>query len=238
MNTEKITIFFLPFAGGSKYSYNQFKQLAPSWMKVLPLDLPGRGSRFQEELLSNVDDVVDDLFRQIKDYTNEPYAIYGHSMGATLAYLVTRRVIEEGHNAPLHLFLTGSSGPASGRKRKVRSTLPKQEFIEEVQTMGGSPDEVLKDASLMEFFEPILRSDFKVLESYKHTPKTPLNIPITIIIGADEEITEEEGRAWQKETAKPIDFRVMPGNHFFILDAYKDILYLISSKLRMLQASY
>ncbi|MGB3183713.1 MAG: alpha/beta fold hydrolase [Cyclobacteriaceae bacterium] len=236
MTGEKITVFFLPFAGGSRYSYNQFKQAAPAWMKVEPLDLPGRGGRFKEDMLTSINSVVDDLFEQIKDKINQPYAIYGHSMGATLAYLLARKIDDLGRNLPSYLFLTGTCGPTADRERKIRSTLPKDEFVKEVKEMGGSPDEILNDDQLMEFFEPILRGDFAVLESYEHEEQEPLNIPFTVIIGSDEEVTVEEAKNWQKEFASPIDFHLMPGHHFFIFDQHKEVMHIITRRLTDLKS--
>jgi surfactin synthase thioesterase subunit len=235
MNGEKITVFFLPFAGGSRYSYNQFKQTAPSWMKVEPLDLPGRGGRFKEEMVSTIEDAVDDLYEQIKNKIDQPYAIYGHSMGATLAYLLARKIDEFRRPLPSYVFLTGTCGPTADRERKMRSTLPKDEFIQEVKNMGGSPDEILKDDQLMEFFEPILRGDFRILENYSHKAEEPLNIPFTVIIGSDEEVTDEEAKTWGREFAQPIDFHVMPGNHFFIFDQHEEVLRLMARRLTALQ---
>lgn len=235
MNGEKITVFFLPFAGGSRYSYNQFKQAAPSWMKVEPLDLPGRGGRFKEEMLATIEEVVDDLYEQVKSKIDQPYAIYGHSMGATLAYLLTRKVSDLNRSLPAYVFLTGTCGPTADREMKKRSELPKDEFIQEVTDMGGSPDEILKDDQLMEFFEPILRGDFKILENYYHEVREPLNIPFTVIIGADEEVTNDEAKAWGREFAQPIDFHVMPGNHFFIFDQHQEVLRLMAKRLTALQ---
>ncbi|MFA0961378.1 thioesterase II family protein [Roseivirga sp. BDSF3-8] len=235
MKGEKITVFFLPFAGGSRYSYNQFKQNAPAWIKVEPLDLPGRGSRFKEDLLNTIEEVVDDLYDQIKDKLDKPYAIYGHSMGATLGYLLTRKINDLNKPMPQHVFLTGTCGPAADRETKIRSTMPKDEFIAEVKNMGGSPDEILNDDQLMEFFEPILRGDFRILESYNHIPQEPLEVPFTVVIGADEEVTEKEGKAWGQEFSTPLDFHIMPGNHFFIFDQYKDVLRLLARRLSALQ---
>src|SRR4051794_37934122 len=104
---KKINLFCLPFAGGSRYSYISFANCAPENICVIPIELPGRGSRFRETLLTNMDSVVTDIFQQIKDRLDEPYGIYGHSMGTLSGYLLTKKIIQKNLNKPIHLFFTG-----------------------------------------------------------------------------------------------------------------------------------
>ncbi len=79
---NKMNMICLPFAGGNVYSYQGYEKLAPASLNVIPLELPGRGARIREKLLKNLDEMVDDVFKQAKPYLNQkPYMIYGHSMG-------------------------------------------------------------------------------------------------------------------------------------------------------------
>src|SRR6476646_9364299 len=152
---KQINIFCLPFAGASKYSYAGFaKQFSPM-VNVIAVDLPGRGTSFKEDLLVDAMQMTNDIYSQIKNQLDKPYAIYGHSMGTLLGYLLTRKIIENSDPHPLHLFFTGSGGPSILRCKpgeKMRYLLPKNDFIAKIKEYGGSPDEILEDDSLMDFF--------------------------------------------------------------------------------------
>ncbi len=107
-NTQKITLYCLPYAGGHSLSYRDFQANVAENILIKPLELPGRGKRIKEPLLTNLETMVDDLFQQIQNELNDkPYAIYGHSMGTLLGYLLTKRILNAGKPAPLHLFVSG-----------------------------------------------------------------------------------------------------------------------------------
>lgn len=228
---DKINLYCLPFAGGSKYSYRGYSKYAPSYLNIVPIEIPGRGSRVNERLLTNLDTIANDVFSQIKNKLDEPYAIYGHSMGTLIAYALTKRIIKENLKQPLYLFLTGCTGPSLRYRDLVDHLLPKQEFFREIKKLGGSPDAVLNDPILMDFFEPILRADFEAVATYNYERSEPFSIPISVIIGAEENASFEEAMAWQQETTLPIEVKTLPGNHFFIFDHEATIIQSVAEKL-------
>src|SRR6266404_2160102 len=139
---DKIKLFCLPFAGGSKSAYHPFIRMAPEYLEVIPVELPGRGSRYRELLLSDVHSMVDDILQQINHHLHKPYALYGHSMGALLSFVFAHRVAEQGKNQPLHLFLTGREGPSVQPREKIYHLLDTDELVSELREMGGIPREI------------------------------------------------------------------------------------------------
>jgi surfactin synthase thioesterase subunit len=230
---KEIKLFCLPFAGGNRYSYREFTAKAPSFLKVIPLEYPGRGNRVHEELVTRVEVLVEDLYAQVKNVLDQKeYAFYGHSMGGLLSYLLTRKITGQGHRPPLQLFITGTEGPSAPvKEEKKKHALDKQAFFAELKKFAGIPEEILQDEDLLDFFEPILRADMEATETYVYTRQAPLEIPITVITGSEEDMEPEEIRLWQHETSCQVDFRRMPGNHFFILDHSARLLEIITQKL-------
>lgn len=228
----KFNLFCFPFAGGSVYSYTKYTSVAPRNVHLIPLELPGRGKRIIEPLLTDIHTMADDLYNVIKPRLNEPYAFYGHSMGTVLAYLITKRLISEGMNTPAYLFMSGRFGPSAKDPDPCNHNLPQKEFRAKLKEIGGSPDEFLADDTLMDFFDPILRADFRAIEEYKYEPSEPLDIPIVVMVGKEEKMTPEQAMAWQQETTKPIDLRWFSGKHFFILDYPAEIMRIIGQKLQ------
>lgn len=230
---KKINLYCLAFAGGNKYSYREFADKAPSFLNIIPLEYPGRGARVKEPLLSNIVALVDDLYSQVKaNGDQKEYAIYGHSMGGLTGYLLAKKLVENGHRAPLHLFITGTSGPSAiSRTEKKRYLLETSEFIQEIKDLDGMPDEILSNEELLQYFEPILRSDFKASETYLHEGTDPVNIPITVITGTEEDMELEEIYLWQKESSYKVDFKQLPGKHFFIFQHIYQIFEIITQKI-------
>lgn len=237
---KTVNLFCLPFAGGNKYSYREYEKLAPAGLRVLPLEYPGRGARIKEGFARDMDALVDLLYAEIKGRLDqEAYALYGHSMGGVVAYFLARKIIAAHHRPPLHLFITGTMGPSAiTRELKKRHLMSQEAFIEEIKNLDGCPPEILENEELLNYFEPILRADFVVSETYAYEALPPFDIPIAVITGTEEEMEPEEILLWQRETSHTVDFRTMPGKHFFILQYAPEVMEIIASKLRMYQQTY
>jgi len=227
----RINLFCLPFAGGSKTAYYRFTELAPEALTIIPLELPGRGTRYSEPLLTDLHAMVDDIMAQIRPRLSQPYALYGHSMGALLCYLLAKRIAQEKLNAPLHLFLTGKGAPSILFNRKIRHLMPQEELVADLQQMGGMPDIVLKDHKLLDLFLPIIRADFQAVESFRYEEPARLDLPLTVITGSEESIADEKIKPWQLETFATVTFRKLPGGHFFIFNYSREILEMITHAL-------
>jgi surfactin synthase thioesterase subunit len=232
MRPGAVILYCLPFAGGSAYSYREFQKFAPDFIRIYPVELPGRGRRFSEPLITDVHAMVEDILNQIGDNLAKPYALFGHSLGATLAHLLVRRLIAENLPLPIHLFITGRAGPSVKRKNKDRHLLPKDAFIKVLDEFEGTPPEVLKSEELMDLFVPIIKADFQAYENYTYEKKDPFDIPITVIIGLQDETTREEASKWQEETTQKITVMAFPGGHFFIYDYLPETMRIISRKLQ------
>ena len=226
-----VNLFCFPFAGGNKYSYRELADYCPPAIQLIPVELPGRGARFREPPLTELYSIIDDLFGQIRDQLQPPYAFYGHSMGTWVSYLLTKKILQVNLPPPSHLFLTGCAAPSVPIREVPRHQLPKAEFIEKLRSYGGSPEEVLNDSSLMDFFEPILRADFQALETYAYQATSPFSIPVSIIIGTEDRVTYEDALAWQRETTEPVEIRQFPGDHFFIFGYKAEIMKIMVRKL-------
>lgn len=216
-------LFCIPYAGGNAWSYRALERFVSPGIALEGLELPGRGRRGQEPLCSSLDELADDVFRQIaaRGVTGR-YAIYGHSMGALLAFLATHRLLSAGLNLPEALFLSGSSGPTALPVRE-RHLLPPAEFVTMLRELGGCPPQVLENTELLEFFEPILRADFKAVETWRPAALPKLNVPFVVMSGDRDEVTNAEVQAWTAETTATCELRELDGDHFFILQHWETI---------------
>lgn len=224
----------IPYAGGSKHSFREFSQYAGKHLTIVPVELPGRAGRVAETLSNNLQFLVMDIKRQIENSIGESYALYGHSMGGLLSYLVTHELVRERRPLPKHLFLSGCRGPAIHSKTRLeyKHRLPKAQFIEQLKSLGGIPQEILENAELMDYFLPIIKSDFEAVESFSYTTAKQLDIPMTVMIGTDENISDEDALQWQLETTRKIRLEKFVGDHFFPFKTPESVVQSILRKLK------
>jgi external thioesterase TEII len=216
---KPITLFCLHFAGGNKYSYQELFELLPSWIHPETIELPGRGGRIKDALSDDIFFLAKDIAHQIRRKTRTEYALFGHSMGALLAYLVASDSHKLDIKHPIGLILTGHKGPSIPTQRLVpRHQYSSAEIIKELKELGGTPAGVLENEEILEFYLPILKADFKALENYRYDTKPPLSIPLYIGIGDQEKFLPEDIYAWQRESELPITMEKFTGTHFFIFE--------------------
>jgi len=228
---KKINLICLPYAGGTKHSMRFLKTAMPESIHYYAHDYPGRGMRIKEKNLLDINEIVEDLYTHVKSLIEMPYAVYGHSMGAIVAYLLVRKIEKEGKLLPLHLFISGTDAPSVAPNEAIRYLLPKDEFIKKVHELGGLPNEVIEDKQLIDFFEPILRADFQAIETYNYVPCEPMAVPITVMVGESEKLKHEDVLKWNEESKFPVNVHVFSGNHFFIFSHEAKVSNLIKEAL-------
>ncbi|GAA3360099.1 ACP S-malonyltransferase [Saccharopolyspora gregorii] len=211
-------LFCVAYAGGDERAYAGLAEHTD--LDVAVLERPGHGARISEPLLTDPGAIVDDLLAQLRDRLDRPYALYGHSLGARLAFLLCHRIREEGLPAPAHLIVSGESGPSIPSRERDTWRLPTAEFWAHLDRLGGLPAELREHADLMAFYERILRADFTALGAYRHPRVPPLDVPITALSGEDEWFTEDDVGAWQRESTRPLRTHRFPGGHFFIREQW------------------
>jgi len=230
--TDTINLFAFPYAGGNKYSYNNFIAHLPPNINMVTLEPPGRGARIREPLMTDIREMAHELFEKNRQRFQEPYIFFGHSMGSWLAYLVTHHIKNENADLPAQLFLTGAGNPASYRHATIKHRLNRADFFNHLIDLGGLPGEVVEDEDMQGYIEPILRADFKAVETYRHIPSGPLEVPVTVMIGSSEKnVTYEIAQEWKNETTKQFELIVFEGGHFFINDHIPEIVSVISSRM-------
>ena len=212
---KKPQLFLLHFAGGNCYSFQFMAGLLNSF-DVVPLELPGRGKRMTEALLTDFESAANDLFTQIeKKLSGATFLLYGHSMGAFLALRMANRLEAIGR-PPACVIVSGNAGPAeTGRPKKRRYLMEPEPFKEELIKIGGVPAELLENEELFGFFEPVLRADFRIAENHGMENERATGVPLFALMGTEEEhvglITN-----WQRYTTSTFRYEVLSGDHFFI----------------------
>lgn len=228
----RVRLICLPFAGGSANNYREWPTHLSPDVEVVAVQLPGRADRLAEATISSVDPLADQLLDGLSPFLDKPFAIFGHSMGALIGFELVRRLRVHGRE-PVHFFASGCPAPHLARDRSTdRHRLPDREFIAAVVEMDGVPPEVLEHRDLIELLLPALRSDFKLVETYRYRPQPPLSCPVSVFGGhQDEEVTPNEIEAWSCHAAGDFDIHMLSGGHFFLDSSRSALLRLIDKEL-------
>lgn len=228
---SKISLLCIPYSGGSMYSFAPLFKYNSSNINPVVFELPGRGARSDEKLCDDINTIEDDIFQKALKHTNGVYAIYGHSLGGLLAYLLTKRIIKNDLKRPIHLFITGTTGPSASRDKNIH-LLDKPAFLKKIRSYKGMPDEIIDSEEIMNYFEPILRSDFKVSETFVYEESEPFNIPISVIIGDEEDMEFADVEKWKVESTAEVEITTISGNHFFIFSQAEFVMKFIENKIK------
>ncbi|AXT51944.1 thioesterase [Aquimarina sp. BL5] len=220
-----VKLVCLHYGGGNRFSFLKLKEYLDPSIEMVSLEIPGHGKRLNESLLTDLEVMADDVFEQLKNVLdNKEYILYGHSLGGMILFLVTRLLQNNGNKLPNHLIVSGCKGPKYNHVRSsICHLLNDLDFKLELKKLGGFPEEALQNEELLTFFLPILRADFKAIETYKYKKEKPFKVPITAMSGLNENITREQLEGWNEESDLDINLIQFPGNHFFILDKFKEI---------------
>jgi external thioesterase TEII len=210
---KKPQLFLLHFAGGSCRSF-QFLTSSLMEFDVIPLELPGRGRRAGEPLLNEFGAAVRDIYEQLtRRLTSPAFLIYGHSMGAYLGLAVANLLVKAGI-PPAYLIVSGNAGPKARDDEKVY-LLDRVAFIQKLEKLGGVSREIVEDEELFDYFEPILRADFEIVERNDLTNEQAVSIPLYAMMGSQEEEAGEIEN-WSNFSRTDFKFEIMEGDHFFI----------------------
>lgn len=226
-------LFCLPYAGGSESIYYKWKNHLHTSIQVVPIELKGRGKRFNEFFYESLEEAVDDIFENIKDkIVDDDFAIYGHSMGSLLAYELYYKISKLNLRKPKHIFFSGYKAPSIIRERENTYNLPDYDFMKKIMELGGTPEELMNNQELLQIFIPIIRSDFKILETYNYKEREEkLQCDVSILNGKQDSISLEEILTWKNHVCKCFKFYNLEGNHFFINNNVENITSIINTTL-------
>jgi medium-chain acyl-[acyl-carrier-protein] hydrolase len=228
----RMRLFCLPHAGGGASAFRGWADSLPAEVEVCPVQFPGRENRVAEPAFTSLPALVDALAEVMEGFQTLPFALFGHSNGALVGFELARTLRARGRPGPVHLFASGRRAPDLPSDRPDTHHLPDDEFLAELQTLGGIPQQLLEHRELLELLLPALRADVTIHETYEFREQPPLDLPITAYGGlADPRVSREQLQAWNRHTAGPFVMRMFPGGHFYLHDDRPAVLRTLSADL-------
>lgn len=228
-----LRLFCFPYAGVGASCYRAWPALLPPEFELCAVQLPGREGRLREPPFRSLSELADAAAAGLEPHLDRPYAFFGHSMGALVAFEVARRLRWVGRTGPRWLFASGRRGPRVPDRDPPIAHLPDAEFVAAIRRRyDGIPDQVLEHRELLELLLPGLRVDIAALETYVYRPGEPLDCPLTVFGGVADATTREDLDAWRAETRGAFELEMLPGGHFFVQDARPQVVERVVATLR------
>lgn len=218
-------------AGGSAGTFRKWPELIRSAIEPIAVQLPGRAERFCEPAFEQMAPLVEELLQVVTPLLDQPFACYGVSMGARVAWSLTRALHARAMPMPVQLFLACDRAPEHDDEAwpwEIR-----RDGLEGyVRDLGGTPPEVLAEPDVMRAVLPTLRADLELLTSVTGSPDTPLDVPIRAFAGTEDATAPPAlMQGWSAETSAQFALDLIPGGHFFDSAGERVVIDTISNDL-------
>lgn len=228
----RLRLFCFPYAGGGASAYRTWPASLPPEIDVCPVQPPGRENRLSEERFRRVGPLKDAVCEAIRPLLDLPFALFGHSLGAVVAYETALKLRDDHGKAPVQLLVSARRAPSVPPDDEPTYNLPDGEFRAKLEELEGTPKEVLEHPELMELVEPLLRADFELNDTYEPSQKPPLECPVTAYGGLeDADVTREQLEPWREVSRGPFRLRMFAGGHFYLHEHQQTLIGAIAQEL-------
>lgn len=226
-------LFCLPFAGGGASAYRQWATALGPTIEVCPIQLPGRENRLLETAHDNHQSLLAALLPALTPLLDKPFALYGHSMGALLAFEIARSLERAHvHTGPERIFLGAHRAAHLPMQRLPMADLSQEELLKKLSEYGGFSEEVLNSPELIELVLPAVRADIRLCDTYRFEQGPLLNCPIDVIAGAfDQQTLVKSTHPWELHTKGQTEFHIIDGGHFFLNTHRDQVLEIVRTKM-------
>jgi pyochelin biosynthesis protein PchC len=216
-----------PHAGGSASFYFPLSaRLAPG-VEALVVQYPGRQDRRLEPPLGSIDELARQAAGALAPWLDRPLALFGHSMGALVAFEVAR-LLEHDGGRPCVLIVSGRRAPSRTRPETVHQR-DDAGVLRELRRLSGTDERLFGNEDLLRLILPTVRADYRALAAYRPAGSPSLDCPIVGLVGdADPVAPTEDVRAWAENTTAGFELHVLPGGHFYLADRQAEVTSLIA----------
>ncbi|MEK6417524.1 thioesterase II family protein [Burkholderia gladioli] len=227
-----LTLLCFGAAGSGGSQFMAWNRQLPPWLRVVAVQLPGRERRHREPPFTRLDALADALAAAIEAARLEPFACFGHSFGALLAYETIRALRRAGGTQACHLCVVGRDAPHLSLAYAKTYHLPDAELVAILRQHGAFDARLLDAMDLLRFFLPLIRADLEMNTEYVHRCEPPLTLPLTALRGTDDPVCDSTRlQRWSELTTGRFDERSCSGDHFFFRARPAELFEILSATL-------
>lgn len=223
-----VRLFCFAHAGGGASWFRSWGNFVPEFCEVVGVQLPGRETLFSSEPITTLHSLLPKLVETIVEAADRPFAFFGHSMGALLAYRLIVELHRAGYDLPRHLIVSSCAAPHVYHPSLLSNVLSDAELISTLEQMGGVTRDIVENREIWDIFLPALRADIRVLEESKGFVGPPVNCDITALLGDRDSVTVREVDEWRACTQTGFEIHAFSGGHFYLYKNPEPVLNEVS----------
>jgi len=213
-----LRLICLPHAGGGAASFYPLASLLPESIEMLAVQLPGRETRLSEPPFRRMEPLIEALMSGIRDTLAQPFAFFGHSMGALVSFELSRALRRHGLPLPQSIVVSGRRAPTIANTEPPLHRLSDPDFINALSIRyDGIPEAISNEPDLMALFIPILKADFATFETHVHRHEPPLECSLAMYGGRSDPQTAHMA-GWAELFHGECTTRLFDGGHFFVAE--------------------
>lgn len=217
-------LFCFHHAGGSASFFKTWHKGLPDSVEVCAIQLPGRWERVREPCFRRLDPLIDAMFDPMKNFMDRPFVLFGHSLGALIAYEFAKKLLACGHS-PTRLVCSARRAPHVAAALPFTHQLSDKELLERLRTRSSSDPDGGQSLNIQNALLPVVRADFEIGESYTCSPSDPLPIPIDVFGGNQDTQVDQHGLTeWQAYTSTGFSLSMFDGKHFYLRTQEQQVL--------------
>lgn len=212
-----LRLFCFHHAGGAASAFSGWPAALPPGIDILPVQFPGRESRRREAIPLDLDSLIATLDAELSDQVRTPYALYGHSMGGTVAYQLAKRYLARGADPPVALLIGACPAPHLRSALQEAAQTGQDTLASAMLRIGGLSPDVLRYPEWLRAATNLLRADLRILATEHSADGDALDSPIHLFHGTgDPLVSEEELTAWARYTTAECVLHRVEGGHLFV----------------------
>jgi len=220
-----------PHAAGAASFYRPWAPGLGPGIEQLIVQYPGREDRIRESCIVDMAEMADRVAEAITPALDQPVALFGHSMGAAIAYEVTQR-IEDQRPGSITSLLVSACRVAGQRRRMSAHLLDDDALAVHLRSLGGMKEIVFRYPELLSIVLRAARADYRLIETYAPSRVRCLKVPI-FALGGDSDTHAAPGdlARWAELTSGGFQQRTFSGGHFYLVNRRCEVVDAIRSHL-------
>ena len=209
-------LFCFHHAGGTAAVFKDWVRNQKN-VAIYSVELPGKATRIRENFRTHYQELVPEIAETIVNELGESsFSLFGHSMGAVLAFKIAYFLETELMRKPTRLIVAGRHAPQEEYKDPYQTYMGDNKLVEELKRVNGTPKEILENEELLNFLLPSIKNDYKLNESFDYKNEV-LSISITAHVSdQDPDANFSQMQKWEKVTNRDFEIKEYSGDHFFI----------------------